>query len=56
MNFIENEITDSNYLSLKLWNAAYFGDNDAVLAAIADGGDVNWNNESFVSDITYNFL
>ena len=34
----------------KLWNAARDGKNDAVLAAIADGGDVNWNNDSYVSD------
>ena len=37
-------------LNLKLWNAARDGDNDAVLAAIADGGDVNWKNDSYVSD------
>ena len=45
----------SNDLNLKLWNAATDGDNDAVLAAIAAGADVNWN---YVSDtvITYNFL
>ena len=39
-----------NDLNLKLWNAARDGNNDAVLAAIADGGDVNWNNDSYVSD------
>ena len=31
-----------NDLNLKLWNAARDGDYDAVLAAIADGGDVSW--------------
>ena len=43
--------TVSSYdLNLKLWNGARDGKNDAVLAAIADGGDVNWNNDSYVSD------
>ena len=37
--------------NLKLWDAARDGDNDAVLAAISIGGDVNWNNDSYVSDI-----
>ena len=36
--------------NLKLWNGARDGDNDAVVAAIADGGDVNWKNNSHVSD------
>ena len=36
--------------NLKLWNGARDGDNDAVVAAIAAGGDVNWNNNSHVSD------
>ena len=40
----------SNSLNLKLWNAARDGDNGAVLAAIADGGAVNWKNNSHVSD------
>ncbi len=40
----------SNDLNLKLWNAARDGNNDAVLAALTDGGNVNWKNESFVSD------
>ncbi len=40
----------SNDLNLKLWNAARDGNNDAVLAAIADGGDVYWKNDSHVSD------
>ncbi len=31
----------STELNLKLWNAAGDGDYDAVVAAIADGGDVN---------------
>ena len=39
-----------NDLNLKLWNAAWNGDNDAVVAAIADGADVNWKNDSYVSD------
>jgi len=37
--------------NLKLWDAARDGDNDAVLATIATGADVNWNNDSYVSDI-----
>ena len=36
--------------NLKLWNGARDGDNDAVLAAIAAGVDVNWKNDSEVSD------
>ena len=39
-----------NDLNLNLWNGARGGDNDAVVAAIADGGDVNWKNNSEVSD------
>ena len=39
-----------NDLNLKLWNGARDGDNDAVLAAIAAGVDVNWKNNSEVSD------
>ncbi len=35
---------------MKLWNAAEDGNNDAVLAAIAVGGNVNWKNDSWVSD------
>jgi len=31
----------SNSLNLELWNAARYGNNDAVLAAIAAGADVN---------------
>ena len=37
-------------VNLKLWNGARDGDYDAVVAAIADGGDVNWKNNSEVSD------
>ncbi len=37
-------------LNLKLYNAARDGDNDTVLAAITDGGDINWKNRSYVSD------
>jgi hypothetical protein len=40
----------SNDLNLKLWNASRDGKNDAVLAAITAGGDINWNNDSDVSD------
>ena len=40
----------SNDLNLKLWDAARDGNNDAVLAAITAGGDINWNNNSYVSD------
>ena len=36
--------------NLKLYNAARDGKNDAVLAAIAAGADVNWENNSYVSD------
>ena len=36
--------------NLKLWNGARDGKKDAVVAAIADGGDVNWKNKSYVSD------
>ena len=39
-----------NDLNLKLWNGARDGDNDAVLAAIAAGADVNWKNNEVVSD------
>ena len=46
----EMSTESSNDLNLKLWNAASDGDNDAVLAAIADGGDINWKNNEVVSD------
>ena len=46
----EMSTTSSNDLNLKLWNAVRDGDYDAVVAAIADGGDVNWKNNSEVSD------
>ena len=46
----------SNDLNLNLWDAARDGDNDAVLAAIATGGDVNWINDSYVSDNDMQFL
>ena len=42
--------TVSNDLNWKLWNAAWDGDNDAVLAAITAGSNVNWKNDSWVSD------
>ena len=39
-------------MNLKLWNAARDGKNDAVVAAIAAGGNLNWKNynDSEVSD------
>jgi hypothetical protein len=46
----EMSTVSSNDLNLKLWNAARDGKNDAVLTAIADGGDVNWKNHDSVSD------
>ena len=39
----------SNDLNWKLWNAARGGKNNAVLAAITAGSNVNWKNNS-VSD------
>ena len=36
--------------NLKLWDAARDGNNDAVVAAIAAGRNVNWKNDSHVSD------
>ena len=47
---LEMSTVISNDFNLKLWNAARDGDNDAVVAAIVDGANVNWNNDSFVSD------
>ena len=46
----EMSTVSGNDLNLKLWNGARDGDYDAVLAAIVAGGDVNWNNDSYVSD------
>ncbi len=46
----EMSTVSSNDLNLKLWRAARDGNNDAVLAAITAGGNVNWKNESDVSD------
>ena len=46
----EMSTVSSNDLNLKLWNAARDGDYDAVVAAIAAGVDVNWKNDSYVSD------
>jgi hypothetical protein len=40
----------SNDLNLNLWNAARDGNNDAVLAAITAGGDVNFKHDIYVSD------
>jgi ankyrin repeat protein len=40
----------SDDLNWELFNAACNGDNDAVLAAIAAGSDVNRKNDSHVSD------
>ena len=46
----EMSTVSGNDLNLKLWNGARDGDYDAVVAAIADGGDINWKNYSHVSD------
>ena len=46
----EMSTVSRNDLNLELWNAARDGDNDAVVAAIAAGVDVNWKNDSEVSD------
>jgi hypothetical protein len=40
----------SNDLNEELWKAARDGDYDAVLAAITAGSNVNWKNDSHVSD------
>ena len=40
----------SEISTLMLYNAARDGDNDAVLAAIANGGLVNWKYDRNVSD------
>jgi hypothetical protein len=47
---LEMSTVSSNYLNEELWNAAWDGNNDAVLAAITAGSNVNWNNDSWVSD------
>ena len=41
---------NSNDLNWELWNATRVGNNDAVLAAITAGSNVNWKNDSHVSD------
>ncbi len=46
----EMSTVSSNDLNLELWNAARYGNNDAVLAAITAGGNVNWKNDSVVSE------
>ena len=46
----EMSTVSGNDLNLKLWYAARDGDYDAVVAAIAAGVDVNWKNNSEVSD------
>ena len=46
----EMSTVSGNDLNLKLWNGARDGDYDAVLAAITAGVDVNWKNNSEVSD------
>jgi hypothetical protein len=53
---LEMSTVISNDFNLKLWNAARDGDNDAVVAAIVDGANVNWNNDSYVSDNDMQFL
>ena len=50
LSLSEMSTVNSNDLNLKLWNAARDGNNDAVLAAITAGSNVNWNNNSHVSD------
>ena len=40
----------STVSSNKLWYAAWNGKNDAVLAAIAAGGNINLKNYTYVSD------
>ena len=50
LSLSEMSTVSNNDLNLKLWNAARDGNNDAVLAAITAGGDINWNNISNVSD------
>jgi len=47
--------TLSEMSTLMLYNAARDGDNDAVVAAIANGDDVNWKYDRNVSD-QYFFL
>ena len=46
----EMSTVSGNDLNLKLWYAVWDGDYDAVVAAIAAGVDVNWKNDSYVSD------
>ena len=46
----EMSTVSGNDLNLKLWNGVRDGDYDAVVAAIAAGVDVNWKNDSYVSD------
>ncbi len=50
LSLSEMSTVSSDDLNLKLWNAAKYGKNDAVLAAITAGSDVNWKNDSNVSD------
>ena len=50
LSLSEMSTVSSNDLNLKLWNAARDGNNNAVLAAIAAGSNVNWKNDSLVSD------
>ena len=50
LSLSEMSTVSSDDLNLKLWNAARDSDSDAVLAAIAAGSNVNWNNNSYVSD------
>ena len=46
----EMSTVSGNDLNLKLWNGVRDGDNDAVVAAIAAGADINWKNNEVVSD------
>jgi len=50
LSLSEMSTVRSNDLNRKLWNAASDGNNDAVLAAITAGSNVNWKNDSHVSD------
>ena len=45
--FYVDEVLDE--WNFKLWDAARDSDEDAVSAAVATGGDVNWNNDSYVN-------
>ena len=50
LSLSEMSKVSSNDLNEELWKAARDGDYDAVLAAITAGSNVNWKNDSHVSD------